>query len=272
MTQVMRAHDNGPVLATIIPSDVVRRSFDAADINPILNDPSVFPFISFPGDETYDATPLVSDPRNVLMMGQGGGILFVQQEPGIYEVHTNFLEGHRGRNAVRASLAAYRYVFCHTDCMTLLTRVPAFNKGADLFCRLVGAKLEFERAKAWPAKDGPVDLKFYALRFNDWIWQTPSLALSGRRFHDRLNVERDRLGKPHPEDHPDDECHDIAVGCCAEQIYGGQLEKAVILYNSWSRFAGYGTISLVSREPAIIDLGSELIQVADGNFKVLLCR
>lgn len=272
MTQVLRSIDNGPVLATLMPSDTVRRSFDASEINPILNDPSVFPFISFPGDETYDATALVSDPRNVLMMANGGGILFCQQEPGIYEVHTNFLEGHRGRNAVKASLAAYRYMFTHSDCMTLLTRVPVFNKGADLFCRLVGARLEFERAKAWPTKDGLVDLRFYAMRVFDWLWQTPSLAVSGKRFHDRLNEERDRLGKPHPEDHPDDRCHDIAVGMCAEMMFGGQLEKAVILYNSWARFAGFGTISLVSREPAIVDIGTELIQVQDNTFKVILCR
>jgi hypothetical protein len=249
----------------------VTRSFDAADINAVFNDPSVFPLISIPGIETIDAAPLVADQRNVLLMAQGGGILFCWQEPGIYEVHTAFLEAHRGKHAIRSSLAAYRWMFTHTDCMTLLTRVPAFNTAAAGMCKIVGATKEFERKGVWPTPDGKVDMSFWSLRYDDWVRKTPSLMKSGDRFHKRLVEEKLRLGKTEPL-HADDECHDLHVGACAETMYGGKLEKAVILYNRWARFAGYGLISLVAHEPPIIDIGDAVLQITGDTFKALVCR
>lgn len=272
MTQVQRSFESGPVIAKLTPSDAVWRSFEAGDINPILNDPSVFPAISIPGVETLDATALVANPLNVLMMSEGGGIIFVKQEPHIYEVHTNFLPKFRGRHAIRASLAAYRWMFCRTDCELLQTRVPAFNKGAELFCKLVGARLEFERKGAWPMREGPAaDLKFFTLSIRDWIWRTPSLAESGVRFHRRLDEERLRHGVTE-ENHPDDPAHDVAVGACAEMVYGGEPEKGAYFFNAWARFAGYGMISIVSRNPILIDIGNAVLQVEDQSFKVLLVK
>lgn len=271
MTQVQRSFDKGQVIAHLSPSDTIRRSFDANDINPILNDPGVFPAITVPGIDKLDATPLVANPHNVLIMAEGGGILFVKQEPHIYEVHTNFLPKYRGRHAVRSSLAAYRWLFTHTDCEVLQTRVPVFNKGADLFCRMVGAHHEFTREKAWPTKDGNVDLKFFSLLIREWIWQTPSLAESGVRFHRRLDEERLRLGHSE-ENHPDDHAHDIAVGAASEMIYNGEPEKGAYFFNSWARFAGYGMISVVSRNPIIIDIGNAVLQVEDQSFKVLVVK
>lgn len=271
MTQVQRTETDGPVIARLSPDDSVRRSFDANDINPILNHPGVFPAISVPGHDHYDATPLVENPLNVLMMTEGGGILFIKQEPHIYEVHTNFLPKFRGRHAVRASLAAYRWMFTHTDCETLQTRVPAFNKAADLFCKIVGARLEFTRQKVWPTSTGDVDLKYYALRIHDWIWRTPSLADSGVRFHKRFDEERARHGLTE-ENHPEDRAHDIAVGACAEMIFGGEPEKGAFFYNQFAKFSGYGIISIVSRNPLLLDIGTAVIQVTGDSFTVLTCR
>lgn len=271
MTQVQRINDDGPVLAKITPSDAVWRSFDANDINPILNHPDVFPAISVPGHDKYDVTPLVANPLNVLMMSEGGGILFAKQEPHIYEVHTNFLPQFRGRHALRASLSAYRWIFCHTDCETILTRIPAFNRAADLWARKAGFRFMFQRDKAWPTKDGGVDLKFYALRIHDWIWSTPSLAESGVRFHRRLDEERKRFNLT-DEGHADDHSHDIAVGACAEMIFGGEPEKGAYLFNSYAAFAGYGTIGIVSRNPLLIDIGNAVLQIENETFKVLIFK
>lgn len=252
---------------------IVTRSFDAADINPIINHPEILPSITVPGIDHLDAAPLLADPRNVLLMAEGGGVLFCQIEPGIYEVHTNFLPEHRGRNAIRSSLAAYRWMFTHSDCMVLHTRVPAFNEAAEKFCGIVGATKEFERKSAWPTKDGAVDLSFWSLRYDDWARDAKCLIESGQDFHAQLNEERRRHGyNPEQAAHPDDECHDRYVGACAEMVYGGQPEKAVALYNRWARFAGYGLITLVSRSPVVIDIGDALLQIGDGTFKAVLCR
>jgi Protein of unknown function (DUF2824) len=245
----------------------LHRSFDAADINPILNDPSVFPFISIPDQEKFDASGLLSDPRNVLLMAPGGGIMFCQQEPGIYEVHTNFLPGYRGRMAINISKMAYQWMFMHTDCMILQTRVPAFNKAADLFCKIVGATKEFERKSVWPTKTGDVDMSFWSLRYEDWV-RKANVQEAGHAFHQKLESERIRHGVDEPL-HADDECHDRYVGACVEMIYAGQPEKAIVLYNRWARFSGYGQISLVAKSPLVIDIGDALLQVGDKDFKVI---
>ena len=250
------------------PAPVLARTFDPGEVNPILNHPKVLPLISVPGVETIDVTALITDPRNVFLMVRGGCIAFCIQEPGLYEVHTNFLPDHRGRNAVRASLAAYRWMFTHTDCVALQTKVPAFNKAAEWFCAIVGAVREFERKAVWPTTNGMVDLSFWSLRYHDWVRKTPALSISGQAFHQRLEAERVRHGVSEPL-HADEECHDRHVGACVEMMYGGQPEKAVTLYNRWAAFAGYGAISLVARSPLVIDIGDALLQVGDHDFKVI---
>lgn len=254
--------------AALEPVPVLARTFDPGDVNPILNHPEVLPLITVPGIETIDVKPLITDPRNVFLLTKGGCIAFCIQEPGLYEVHTNFLPEHRGRNAIRASLAAYRWMFTHTDCMALQTRVPAFNKAAARFCAIVGATREFERKAVWPAKDGPVDMSFWSLRYEDWVRKTPTLDVPGHAFHARLEAERIRHGVQNPL-HADDDAHDHYVGACVETVYGGQPEKAVALYNRWAVFAGYGVIALVARSPLVMDIGDALLQIGDGDFKVI---
>lgn len=249
----------------------IRRSFNAADINPILNDADVFPFISLPEQGFLDATVLLLDQRNVLLVVEGGGIIFMQHEPGIYEAHTNFLKTHRGRYALNASLSAYQWMFTHTDCMKLLTRVPAFNKGAERFCLLVGAVKEFERAAVWPTEDGAIAMSYWSLPFDTWIKQTDSLLVAGHKFHEKAEAEYARLGKLFPG-HPEDEFHDRMAGACCEMIYGGQPEKAVILYNRYACFAGYPGISLISKNPLLIDTGDAVLQVFDHDFKMISIR
>lgn len=250
----------------------IRRSFDAADINPILNDPSVFEAIKLPGMVAdLDVTSIVDNPLNVLLMAEGGGIIFAQAEPGIYEVHTSFLADHRGRYAIRASLEAYRWMFTHTDCMILQTRVPAFNLAAAKFCSIVGAAKDFERKGVWQTEGDPADVSYWSLSYESWMRRTRDPIESGRAFHVRLDAEFTRHGAPHDK-HPDEDCHDLHVGACVEMIYAGQPEKAVILYNRWARFAGYGLISLIAKAPLLIDIGSAILQVTNDSFKVIKCR
>ena len=258
---------------------MIRRSFDASDINPILNDPSVFEAIKLPGMQPdIDMSAIISNPLNVLLMAEGGGIIFAQpqvgvNEPsgGIYDVHTAFLESHRGRHAIRASREAYRWMFTHTDCMILQTRVPSFNKAAETFCRMVGATLEFTRKGTWPIEPQPADMSYWTLKYEDWVRGASCLITSGRAFHARLDEEFARHRALH-DNHPDEECHDRYVGVCAEMIYGGQPEKAVVLYNRFARFSGYAQIALVARSPLIIDIGTALLLIEDRSFKVIQVR
>jgi hypothetical protein len=244
------------------------RSFDIDAINAIFNDPSVLPLVSVPGIDSIDVTHIVADERNYALLGDGWVILFCWHDPGTYEVHTAFIKTRRGGYAVRASKACYRWMFIATDCVVLLTKTPAHIPQTALFCKLVGATLEFTRKAVWPTNDGPVDLGFWSLRYDDWIRQTPELMESGRKFHLELEREFERHGCPE-EAHPDEDCHDLHVGACVEMIYAGQVEKAIVLYNRWARFAAYAPIELKSRHPLLIEMPNALLQVGDESFKVI---
>ena len=253
---------------------MVRRSFDADEINPILNDPLVFRFAAVAGLAKFDVAPVIADTRNVLLMVDRGGILLCWQALGVYEVHTNFLKAVRhysgpGTYVLNACRAAYRWMFTQSDCVTLLTRIPAHNRGALIFSPLAGWTKEFQRNNVWPSiSDGLVDMTFCALRYDDWLRKTPELMLSGRAFHQRLKAEFARLG--HSEEaHADEDCHDLHVGACIEMIRGGQVDKAAILYNRWAQFAGYGPIAIVSHDPLVLNIGNALLQIEGDEFKVL---
>lgn len=264
----------GKPLTDAIPIGLVRRSFDAGEINPILNDPSVFRFAGVQGIPSLDVTPLLADERNILLMMGDGGIIFAWQALGVYEVHTNFLKDPesglaRGAAVLNNSRAAYRWMFTQTECVTLLTRIPAHNRGALRIAPLAGWTKEFYRKAVWPSvSDGIVDMSFYALRYDDWVRKTPELMFSGRAFHERLDAEFARHGVA-VEQHPDEDCHDLHVGACLEMVYGHQLDKAVILYNRWAQFSGYAQIGIVSYEPIVLNIGNALIQIQDHTFKVV---
>ena len=256
---------------------ILRRTFDAAEVNAILNHPTVFPSLAIPGVESFDMAPILADQRNVALMADGGAILFCWCEPGVYEVHTNFIKPERGAHGNKgpyiknACLASYRWMFTHTDCVNLLTRIPATSRAAAIFAPLLGWVKQFERKAIWPTKDGPVDVSFWMLCYNDWVRKTPELIASGKQFHDHLELEFARHGRTE-EQHADEDCHDQHVGAAVEMIRGGQPEKAVSLYNGWAAFAGYGLIALVSHEPLVLDIGNAVLQVNGDDFKVILVR
>lgn len=260
-----------------IPLSLVRRSFDPADINPIINSPEVFPSVATPDLKYLDTTPILSDTRNVLLMADNGGLLFCQLEPHVYEVHTALTKpergahGHKGAHNQNVCRAAYRWMFTQTDCLVIHTRIPAFNRAAAIFAPLLGWVKEFERKAVWPTADGSVDMSFWSLRYEDWFRKTPELALMGLEFHHRLEEEFARHGRA-GEQHPDEEIHDRAVGAAYEMLRAKQLLKAIFLYNRWARFAGYGCISLISEDPPTIDIGNAILEWNADTFKVPLVR
>ena len=250
---------------------MIRREFDATRINTVVNDPSVHPWVCLPGQGVLDLSPVVGDPRNVLLMADRGGLLFVQHEPGVYEVHTQFVKEVRGRAVVEATRAAVHWMFTKTDCMEVLTKVPQGNVAAEALTRLVGGVLDFERSNAWPSDKGQRAVKFYGLRYADWVRSARALEERGHWFHERLESEKARLGSA-AVIHDDDPAHDRHVGAAVEMILSGQVAKAIVLYNRWARFAGYAELRVVSASPVIIDIQEALIAVNGDNFEVIKCQ
>lgn len=104
---------------------MIRRYFDVQRANAIVNHDDVRPFVAF--DDTaipMDLAPVVADRRNILLMAQHGGFLFVPKGDDAYELHTFFLKEGRGRELVQAARDAFEWMFCETAARRIYTFVP----------------------------------------------------------------------------------------------------------------------------------------------------
>lgn len=250
---------------------MIERSFNADKINEIINHPDIFRLVAKDFSKPLDLTADIQDQNNFLLVdGDNGGIFFKQHEPTVYEAHTQFLPTVRGASALKSTRQAIHYMFTRTDCMELVTRVPVFNVKATFWARAAGASLDFECKNAWKNDDGAFDVKYYALRYYDWVRDNPRLMASGHWFHERLEEAKKRMGAT-IELHDDDASHDAHVGAAIEMIFGGQVAKGIVLYNRWARLAGYATVDLISINPLIIDQKDAWVLVHDTDFEVLKC-
>lgn len=249
----------------------VCREYSAERINVVCNHPDVRPWLGG-GTGALDLSATIADQRNVLLMGEGGGLLFVCLRPGQYEVHTQFLPDARGENAVKVTRDALRYMFTRTDAAEILTKVPECNKGAKGLVRAINGTKRFRRESAWIAPDGtPCAVDYYALTIQDWAGKCAEVEASGDWFHGKLEAAKAERGASEPL-HDHDEAHDRYVGATVEMVLAGQAPKAVDFYNSWASFSGYGPVSVIAVNPILFDIGDAVLAVRHDDFEVLLCR
>lgn len=76
---------------------MIRRTFDAARINELVNHPSVRPHIGGDPEQPLDLSAAVSDRTNVFLLGEHGGFACCWTAPRTYEIHTFVLPDGRGR-------------------------------------------------------------------------------------------------------------------------------------------------------------------------------
>lgn len=248
----------------------VARDFTAHRINEVVNDPSVRPWVGA-GTDAIDLTAAVMDARNVLLMGQGGGLLFIWQAPGLYEVHTQFVEGSRGALAIEAVRDALRWMFTRTDATEILTKVPDGNGAALGLVRAINGDYRFHRPNCWATAQGIVGVKHYSLGIDRWAAKADALKATGEWFHHKLEAAKLESGAQSPI-HDEDDAHDLYVGATCEMVLHGHLEKAVDFYTRWARFAGYGPVRVIAADPTVIDIGDAILAVRNMDFEVLLCR
>jgi hypothetical protein len=108
----------------------IERSTDAAFLNRVVNDPSVFEAVALGGKEPINLEAAVLDEGNVFLRNEHGGFLFMNLGDGIYDVHTQFLPDGRGLAALISAGDAARYMFVETDCLAIRTFVAHSNKAA----------------------------------------------------------------------------------------------------------------------------------------------
>lgn len=245
--------------ALTTPALEMRRDFTPERVNRVINHPSVLLWMApQPLPELLDFSRLMADTSNVVLFSDFGGAIFLQLDETCFELHTQFLPEVRGRPVVRFMHQALEYIFTHTNCMNVMTKVPLHNAAARALTQHFHFTLEGTRKGHWNAGDaGMMDVEYYNYNWDDWVRHSPLLATQGETFHQRLESECERLGVANVA-HPADIWHDHVVGATLDTVYAGLVDKACILYNRWAKFAEYATLRVVSRLPAIVEFETQL--------------
>jgi len=244
---------------------MIERIFDGERINRIVNDPSVYPWVRGICEGPLDLGPLLRDSRHVCLMDEFGGCLFTQQQPGIYEAHTQILPQGRGAWAMRMVREALHYIFTRTDAVEIWTRCPKGNLGARALARAIGGREEMIVSQGWVQDGKIIPATIYSLTIQEWMKTAPDLVEVGRWFHRRIEEELRFLGFEEPF-HEDDENHNRFVGASVEMVRGGQPHKAAIFYNRVAAMDGKLPIRVVSLDPVVIDIGQVCLEVHGKNF------
>jgi len=247
----------------------ITRHTDAAHINAILNHPDVYPWVRGPVDGPLDMGPLMQQAGEhvYVLMGVHGGQVYERLQPGLFEVHSQFLAAGRGAWAIEATRQSLEWMFTRTEAMELLTRVPHGNAPAKALAKGIGGTFEFTNPKGWVMHGKPVPADIYSLKIQDWIRTAPGLVEKGQWFHDRLEQELARHGASELA-HPDDEAHDRHVGAAVGMFLGGQPHKGAVIYNRFAALGGYHPIEIVSLDPLAVDIGTAVLEMRGDDFVI----
>lgn len=110
----------------------------------------------------------------------GGGFFFHRLGDGVYEVHTLFLPG--SRHAFQSCQAAAHFMFCATDCLRIVTKVPADNVAAWRLTEKMQFHATNVRENAFKRGGEWHDVKHYALDLDDWMRRQVSPEWVGQQM------------------------------------------------------------------------------------------
>lgn len=248
----------------------IRRIFDAAIVNRIMNHPEVRPLLGGDGASEIDIQNLLNDPSNIALHRDGFAAVFLSVLPGVYEVHTQALPEARAANSVYASaVAMLHWVFTRSGAYEIVTRVPDDNVAARKLAEAMGFRFQYRLKNGWIVNGSVEPCDVLSLNLNDWLATATGLVEKGEEFHDAVNAAFAEAGIERAE-HPSDELHDRFAGAAYEMVRQGQFVKAVVSYNRWAVMAGYRPIALISADPLIIHIGDAAVAMgADGKLSIV---
>lgn len=218
---------------------------DIPEIAAILNDPQVKKGALFPPDVEVDPSWFMS--IGFILLANGGCFICIPLDDETLDVHTNFLTGMRGKNAIEEAKSALRIVFSETLVTKIMTKVPIGYKHTSLFTKWLG----FDKVGE---SNG---MELYSLTIEKFIGMDDELKKLGKRFHENL---------PHEHKHDDNDYHNGCVGFVALCIKSQRTYKAVQIYNRLAFFMGWNLISIKQEDPLVIDMGTGLIHVNNDNY------
>lgn len=119
----------------------LERTQNAELIAAIVTHPAIWPHVS-EGQSPEEWAPLLHETVYQLLIvdddGIGGCFILVPQSSICWEVHTCILPSHRGEKARQAAKLCVDWMFDNAPCMTITTRVPAYNRPAYKLARSAG--------------------------------------------------------------------------------------------------------------------------------------
>lgn len=242
------------------------RTFDPALLNEIANRDDVRPFLGGSGE--LDLRLTVENPANFAFVNQYGGFVTIALMPGLYEVHTIFTPERDGVNEIlKLAAESQAFMFLHSDCMELITRVPEQNRPARILA-VKGGFRPFAQQKDWePGHDADV----LRITLEDWILHAGPPRVEGWGFHAMLEERKKAQGSANKA-HAEDERHDRYVGAALLMAKAGNILKGYMAYNRAAFIYGYQPVLLKSQTPPVVDMGDAIIGIEHGEVEVLLCR
>lgn len=248
---------------------MIRRTLDPTFLNGVCNHPDVHPWLGHEGP--IDLGPALLNPDNYALVCEGGGFVLMQHEPGVYEVHSQFLPEAKGQ-AIEAMRHGFDYMFTRTDAHTIFSQVPDNNKAAQAMAKHAKFRPLFRRER------GPLGpSQIVALTIDEWAQGNASLEVDGEWFHSEIE-KAVKAVRPDLPDHPEDKSHDRAVGAAVRMVRRGNVNKGIALYNRWARLAGQTPATVISTTPVVIDVSepavglSCVIGLEGEDMEILLCR
>lgn len=213
---------------------MIRRDYTAEFINSVINHPSVRDGAEVKG--FGDATEIVQNLNNFVLVTEFGGFVVVKKMQGIYECHTQFLPEGRGPHAVAAVKAALRYMFLKTDCTRIVTKVNVENKAVQHFT-----------AQFFKKRGRQGNHFYYSMDFDDWVVTDEACLNEGATFHSQVKDTTN---------HEDDKTHDCFVGAAWLMARANNIFKAQLIYNRWAVMSGYDPLLILTETPLTVMAGT----------------
>ena len=139
----------------------ITRTYDIVAIDEILTHPKIYPHISDDSSspvDTFTSESLVANPHVIFVAARKAGefmgvFMFVKTNAVSYEVHSAVLPEFRGKLTPLMARGALKWMFDHTECLKVDTKVPSKNRLAKKLAEVAGMTYEGTQRMSF-LKDG----------------------------------------------------------------------------------------------------------------------
>lgn len=142
-------------------------SRNPVEINGIINDADVLPFICKGPPQPVDVTEHLRDPRNRFFCRPGAGVCFEWRGPGTYEAHFFARKGVRGARVLELCRFSLDRIF-QGDAERVWGQIHVANRAACLMARKAGLR-SLGVVQVPHGYGGPLrDLEMFMVERADW--------------------------------------------------------------------------------------------------------